>query len=555
MSYRRRRVPLACTLCRRRKRRCDGRRPSCSTCLELEADCSYDGPVENLHAQTEVVPDKSWERIEALLLNNSQQMTTLIESLQSKSPNRSEDINAQQSPSFPVPSHPFSPSFPSGAFFNIDSGRSQQAQSVIMNVSQADAATPPFTIPEHHSTSSNYLLSTSSVKEMIGHNPSDYFFRLESKNELPPALTQPGAASQVLATDLSVGTTEGLVSSFFAKVHCHHPLLQPSEFAQRYAEAAATGYAPGPSSLLCMTVFALGSWAANDTLETAQTLSGMAYIQRALPELLSTAMWHFSSDTTVLQALVYAAVYLAYLARPLHSWRVINMATTVTHFVLTRLENPKIDDSSRERIIRCFWSCFMIECDRLAELEVPQSELQKLADTMPLPSFGGGYDDAETTYFLAEISIRRLLNRVHNSVYPRLQSVNIEDADIISYDQLNKFRNVCQELHRQLDIWHSSIPGSHNVDLHGTRPLQHPREQFLRMRFFASLHIIYRPFVLHTVGVQRQQIRSEVTEEVMIEDWILENCRICLESCRSYLYNAAEVLQTSSPYTWTFSIS
>jgi len=514
--------------------------------LELEADCSYDElPVENVHAQSEPASDESWHRIEALLRTSSDQMTTLIESLQSRPQVQPNDSHAQQSSSFPPTSYPYSSPFSPGALSTAGT----------FNIPQADAATPPLTIPEHHSTSSNHLLSTSSVKEMIGYYPSDYFFRLESKNELSPALIQAGATSNFLETDLSADMTKRLVSSFFAKVHCHHPLLHPTEFAQRYAEAAATGYAPGPSSLLCLTVFALGSWALNQNLDDSQTLSGMAYMQRALPELLSTAMWHFGSDTRILQALVYAAVYLAYLARPLHSWRVINMAATVTHFVLTRLENPKINGSSRERIIRCFWSCFMIECDRLAELEVPQSGLQRLADTMPLPSFGDGFDDAETTYFLAEISIRRLLNRVHNSVYPRLQSANIDTAEILSFEQLNKLRNVCQELHRQLDRWHSSIPGSHSVDLHGMRPLQHPREQFLRMRFFASLHIIHRPFVLHTVGMQRQQIRTEVAEEIMIDDWILENCRVCLESCRSYLLNAAEVLQTPSPYTWTFSIS
>lgn len=33
---------LACMICRKRKLKCDGIRPSCSTCSRLGHDCSYD---------------------------------------------------------------------------------------------------------------------------------------------------------------------------------------------------------------------------------------------------------------------------------------------------------------------------------------------------------------------------------------------------------------------------------------------------------------------------------------------------------------------------------
>lgn len=33
---------IACVLCRKRKLRCDGARPSCSTCKRLSHDCAYD---------------------------------------------------------------------------------------------------------------------------------------------------------------------------------------------------------------------------------------------------------------------------------------------------------------------------------------------------------------------------------------------------------------------------------------------------------------------------------------------------------------------------------
>lgn len=33
---------IACVVCRRRKLRCDGRRPSCGTCSRLGHECAYD---------------------------------------------------------------------------------------------------------------------------------------------------------------------------------------------------------------------------------------------------------------------------------------------------------------------------------------------------------------------------------------------------------------------------------------------------------------------------------------------------------------------------------
>lgn len=33
---------IACVLCRKRKLRCDGLRPTCSTCKRLSHDCAYD---------------------------------------------------------------------------------------------------------------------------------------------------------------------------------------------------------------------------------------------------------------------------------------------------------------------------------------------------------------------------------------------------------------------------------------------------------------------------------------------------------------------------------
>lgn len=156
----------------------------------------------------------------------------------------------------------------------------------------------------------------------------------------------------------------------------------------------------------------------------------------------------------------------------------------------------------------------------------------------------------ESTCYLAEISIRRLLNRIHNSLYPRkqtiltLSSTSLTASDIFSGQGISSATAICDELHRQLDMWYESIPGPFRPAL-GVDPIANDRERVLRIRYYATKHIIYRPFVLHVIAHGAPHI----------SDSVLEKCRICLESCRIYLHNTTHILQKPSQYTWTFSLS
>jgi hypothetical protein len=167
-----------------------------------------------------------------------------------------------------------------------------------------------------------------------------------------------------------------------------------------------------------------------------------------------------------------------------------------------RLNTQEDRSASVESILRLFWSCFLSECHRLAELELPQSELQ-LTDETSLPGCNN-LNPMESTCYLAEISIRRLLNRIHNSLYPRkrtaltLSSTSLTTSDEFSAREISSATAVCDELHRQLDLWYESIPEPFRPIL-GTEPTSNDRESVLRIRYYATKHIIYRPFVLYLI--------------------------------------------------------
>jgi hypothetical protein len=214
-----------------------------------------------------------------------------------------------------------------------------------------------------------------------------------------------------------------------------------------------------------------------------------------------------------------------------------------------RLDTRQEEPSSRESILRLFWSCFLVECDRLAELELPRSGLQQLTDETSLPNCNN-LGSMQSTCYLAEISIRRLLNRIHNSLYPRkqhvlaLSSTSLMAPDEFSIEDVTSMITICDELHRQLNMWHASIPEPFRSSL-GDEPLDNDREAVLRIRYYAARHIIYRPFALY--------LATHGTAEV--SNSIIEKAALCIESCRRYIHSTMDILKRPSQYTWNFSLS
>ncbi|CAM1504555.1 Fc.00g021460.m01.CDS01 [Cosmosporella sp. VM-42] len=413
---------------------------------------------------------------------------------------------------------------------------------------------PPLTIPVQHKTSSSYLLSLPAMKALIGEYPTDLFFLLESRNHLPPELSFEQWPASRPSVEVRRDFADDLVSKFFSTAHNNHPILDHAEFQDIYSQFWENGPDSSIESALCMVIFALGTVASStpDPDRFHASPPGMQYMQHAMPTLISLSSWSFSYTLLLPQALVLASVYFAYIVRPLQSWRLIYSASSILQFKLSGIDAREEGPNSRESIIRLFWSCFLVECDRLAELELPRSGLQQLTDEISLPSCTN-LGLMQSTCYLAEISIRRLLNRIHNSLYPRknhvltLSATTLMAADGFSMEDVSSMITVCDELHTQLDTWHSSIPEAFRPMLGVGSPVieSNEREPVLRIRYFAARHIIYRPFVLYiaTHGMDR------------ISESMIEKAAICIESCRYYIRNTTQVLVRPSQYTWTFSLS
>ncbi|KAF8862705.1 hypothetical protein BDZ45DRAFT_702805 [Acephala macrosclerotiorum] len=553
MSYSRRRVGLACTFCRHRKRKCDAKRPRCTNCVEAEADCQYDDlPTQRIEGSGSREILSRLQDIEALLERHTQNVAALSAEIQSR-PSRAEVAGAMAAAS-PMSHHSHTSSNMESPVATHSNGAGMTPRLWYQNhvgLQSEVAETPPLTIPVKHNTSSSYLLCLPEMKALIGEYPNDLFFLLESRNQLPPELTFDGWGTPPSQVHIDKEVTDYLVTVFFAEGYRCHPILDRDTFHGIYSRFLEVGIDSSVESALCLVVFALGSAAL--TPQTADRFAifstrppGIEYMQSALPVLTAQSSWSFSWNILLPQALVLASVYFAYIVRPLQSWRLIYSASTMLQFKLSRFNPQEDDPSSRDNILRLFWSCFLIECDRLAELELPQSGLQQLTDEINLPDCSN-VNSLESTCYLAEISVRRLLNRIHNSLYPRtstLSSTSMAVSDVFSGRSITAVTTICDELHRQLDLWYESIPEPFRPSLE-IDPLADDRETVLRIRYYASKHIIYRPFVLYVIANGTAQV----------SDSVLEKCGVCLQSCRLYLHSTKKMLQKPSPYTWTFSLS
>lgn len=245
--------------------------------------------------------------------------------------------------------------------------------------------------------------------------------------------------------------------------------------------------------------------------------------------------WSFNPSIISCQALILAASYLAHIGKPLHSWRYAQCAFSALQQIQT--ENRSGSEWHDSDVLRrVYWSCFLLECDRAAELDLPRSGVETMADQVPLPQISAE-DDYTTTAFLAEISVRRLLNRTHNSLYSRRNGTRS-----VGMPQLEK---VAGELERQLTSWYESIPEPVRPPL-GVEPCQSDRARILRIRYYAAMHIIHRPSLLCVADHPGTPFTGTA---------VMASAKACIDACRIYLLNSTDMLEKRTPYLWTFSAS
>lgn len=246
------------------------------------------------------------------------------------------------------------------------------------------------------------------------------------------------------------------------------------------------------------------------------------------------------NDVVSAQCHILAAAYLLYIVRPLEAWNLLCNASIKLQLLLSAPSSilPQV----RELSERVYWNTLMIESDLLAELDLPHSGIVAFEESMRLPrSFPydaiiagseelPGNDDI--WYFLAEIALRRLLNRVSNLLYSQHRS------------SIASLEPIVAELEYQLEQWYANLPPSIRFPRERV-PAPNTVQAVLRLRYFACRTIIFRPYIQAVLG----------DESLIHEPGVKTACEKGLEACYLQLENLSAHRDGHLPYLFQGALS
>ncbi|KAK2686570.1 hypothetical protein QWA68_015345 [Fusarium oxysporum] len=520
-EYQRRRSILACDMCRLRKIKCDSRQPQCGPCELIGAECIYRAVPGARPSRLEVDISEIRQRLD--------QITALLTSDRHMEENQ--------------PVHHATPS-PRPAIGISETG----------HVSLADRDGVyiefPFMIIQRRSMMRLLDLDLELARWLIN---------MERAIAGYPALvgTTPGFSTSRLLMMQSHRLTADL-ASFSEHVHTWYPLFSV-EFSDIFFYTIGNVGSSTVNSCLAILVLAIGCMAGNGNAAVPlDRRPELVYIHEATSFLQNVFLEH---SIPALQCLVLFAIYHLHLLQPCQAHDYILAASSRVQNMLRSHQYPPNSDSG-ELLGRAYWTILLIESELLIQLDLPQSGIWAFNDSVPLPSASTVWHfplrptqtdtatlrssshfssipsnapaDNTLVYFVAEIAMRRMLQRCTTSVR-RSAGGGLRYAPVIA-----------TELELHLHEWYDYLPPllrfpkSLDDRDHGAL---HPNAQFLQAQFFACKASIYWPAVYQSIEL------GEISDELS------QYCAKYFKAYIAFISAAASTLKSCRVNSWTLATS
>lgn len=409
------------------------------------------------------------------------------------------------------------------------------------------------TMPKVHTTPALHLLQWPLIRNLVS-GPYDPQNLLQLEMAREPLRMVPNSG-------LDLVNGPAYIEAFFHHANVWYACVNPHTFNRHYKAAALQGLQEGPVSCLVLLVLALGNASRHGSIAIVPPdcePPGLSYFAAAWALLPSVMM---RNSATAAQCMVLASAYLFYLVRPLEAWTLLSNVSMKLQLLFG---NPsRLPAQWKELSIRVYWNTLLYESDLLAELDLPHSGIVNFEELVDLP---GGFEDdddddeeddenqggnhegedgsivsfpkevagrEELWYFLAEIALRRLLNRVSHLIYQK-----------DSAHTLSSLGPIVSELDFQLSQWYENLPQPVRFPL-APAPLSNPVQTVLRLRYYACRTIIYRPYILAVFE----------NEQTGAEPGVRECCRRCLDATLRQLEDVASHREGHLPYLWQGALS
>ncbi|KAJ5889302.1 hypothetical protein N7504_010112 [Penicillium tannophilum] len=432
-TYPRKRATQACHTCRLRRTKCDNTRPSCASCVRLGAECTY-----------QQIDPSTFDSASLMILKRIDDLEFLIQS-------RTNDplpVNLLNN----VPST--SPSIPFGEVSVID--EQTQWKPSFANIDEV-LKWPVF-------DDQNF----------------DQQFRLLSlpeEDNCQPELP--------MSVDLDFHAADHLLRSFFDDVHIFNPTLKEEDVREYVKLVQFNGIGWDATSCLLLLIYAHGS-IATPFVNHGPGVSSSSF--RQSKGFLRAESYFFAAQKRMgmllcrngaieAQCFFLAGVYLMATLRPVGAWRMFVQALSCCQgFSIYRTKDNAYEDewNTKQRI---YWTCFKSELELRLELNLSPKNMLDLSYPTLFPSPPDGLktkDEAAWYFYLAEIALRRLENRILGYLYQ-------PDALIA----VSKMEYAILDFEEQADAWLLSLPEALALDIDTP-----DKDQYEPFRFILSGHFL-----------------------------------------------------------------
>jgi hypothetical protein len=258
--------------------------------------------------------------------------------------------------------------------------------------------------------------------------------------------------------------------------------------------------------------------AENENVGTDEVGEGFFHLAASMFSEVCDNTW------TSVRCWLLMAFYHSLKLRVYEQWLAISRAAMAAMLLL------RMNVGSKQVQCQLFWVIYLQESQLLAELDFPSSGISVLEHSVALPfAQDDDGDQVETEeldeaqrehrlIFLAEISLRRLLNRVHFHMYRSETNVLPGASPVaVSSPFADQAASMISELDSQLESWRHHLPQTIQASFatdyetqamtqRRTRPVREKLIGTLKSRYFAAKAIIFRPFVyrvLHAADPER----------------------------------------------------
>jgi hypothetical protein len=376
-------------------------------------------------------------------------------------------------------------------------------------------------IPALHSTAAEKILawpccplSTSSTFDLR------YPTMIEALREKDHAVEADRLISTPLrAMDISFGQARHLINNYLEWMYPHAPFIDQDLLQSSQLQVAIqSGFSGNLESCLVVMVFALGALVDMSQSPAPPISQVLPESRGPSPERLADDLRHHAAGLLAahngynwlsVQCFLLMAQFYSARLKIVDHWNAVHQACTKIMLLLT------IQDVIEPLHAQLYWVAYMHESQLLAEFDFPPSGISRLEYSVPLPysdySLREGSHLEYRFAFLAQIALRRLLNRIHRHLYKVRRNVAEDDRTIFTHQSdpvrglVSSGASMLQELDRQLEGWRESLPAALHFSCEDAKSLSLEDSQFqtVRQRLLASLKarycgaktIIHRPIL------------------------------------------------------------